>query len=68
VYYADVACVRVAAKSLTGKCLSLREGESHKFFRRLFIEVDQIPVLGTAQLDLKGLSELVKERFACSVP
>jgi acyl-[acyl-carrier-protein]-phospholipid O-acyltransferase/long-chain-fatty-acid--[acyl-carrier-protein] ligase len=33
-----------------------------------FIEVDQIPVLGTGKLDLKGLSELVKERFACSVP
>jgi acyl-[acyl-carrier-protein]-phospholipid O-acyltransferase/long-chain-fatty-acid--[acyl-carrier-protein] ligase len=28
-----------------------------------FLEVDEIPVLGTGKLDLKGLSELAKSRF-----
>ncbi|MEM9352454.1 MAG: acyl-[ACP]--phospholipid O-acyltransferase [Planctomycetota bacterium] len=32
--------------------------------RDSFMEVDSIPLLGTGKLDLKGLSDLAKERFA----
>jgi acyl-[acyl-carrier-protein]-phospholipid O-acyltransferase/long-chain-fatty-acid--[acyl-carrier-protein] ligase len=31
-----------------------------------FLQVDEIPVLGTGKLDLKGLSELAKRSFASS--
>jgi acyl-[acyl-carrier-protein]-phospholipid O-acyltransferase / long-chain-fatty-acid--[acyl-carrier-protein] ligase len=30
-----------------------------------FLEVDEIPVLGTGKLDLKGLSDVAKKRFCC---
>jgi acyl-[acyl-carrier-protein]-phospholipid O-acyltransferase/long-chain-fatty-acid--[acyl-carrier-protein] ligase len=36
--------------------------------RDAFVEVEQIPVLGTGKLDLKGLSELVKERIGGRQP
>ncbi len=28
-----------------------------------FLEVDEIPVLGTGKLDLKGLADLARQRF-----
>jgi acyl-[acyl-carrier-protein]-phospholipid O-acyltransferase/long-chain-fatty-acid--[acyl-carrier-protein] ligase len=30
-----------------------------------FMEVDEIPVLGTGKLDLKGLADVAKQRFCC---
>jgi len=30
-----------------------------------FLQVDEIPVLGTGKLDLKGLAEVAKSKFCC---